>query len=347
MDTTTSADVVAVVDGPSAATLVRLAAVAGVGLTCRSTAELPVSWRAPAAVVLDEQSARSCVEARLPRRDNVLVVTATSQVRPGAWRDALALGADAVLCLDDEALVAQWFADRAEPTDVGRLILCLSARGGAGASTLAAALGLAASRDADVLLLDADPHAGGIDYLLGLESVPGARWPELSAAVGMLAAAALADALPAVGRLRVLAARRDGDGEQAAGALACVVEAGLRGHAMVVADADRSGSALPLLASYAAVTVLVVPCEVRSAVAAAALVEGLAPRCGDIRLVARPGPADLRPGDVAEAVGRPVMAVWPWERRLAAVVERGAFRREWRRARVGALAASLLPELGR
>ena len=348
MDTAAGIEVVVAVERPEAATtLSRLAAAAGVTVSYQSAVELPLSWRAAAAVVLDEGAARDGAQARLPRRSNVLVVAATREISPSAWRDGLALGADGVLSLDDEAGVAQWLADRAEPATRGHLVLCLSARGGAGASTLAAALGLAASADGDALLLDADPSAGGIDYLLGIETVPGARWPELTDAAGVLAAAALAEALPAVGGLRVLAARRAGAADLPVAALSCVVESGLRGHSLVVADAGRTGPALPLLASYAAVTLLVVPCEVRAAVAAAGLVGELSTRCSDIRLVARPGPADLRPGDVAELVGRPVAALWPWERRLAAVTERGWLHREWRRARVGAIAVELLRGLDR
>ena len=98
---------------------------------------------------------------------------------------------------------------------------CLSARGGAGSSTLAAALALAAAVDRDVLLVDGDLQGGGIDYLLGIESVSGARWPELSEASGLLPAAALAQALPTAGRVRVLAAR-PGEVESSSGVVSSI-----------------------------------------------------------------------------------------------------------------------------
>jgi secretion/DNA translocation related CpaE-like protein len=336
-------DVVVVADDPrDAAALVRLAAVADcTGRRC-GFADLRADWRSAGAVVVDERSARRCVAARLPRRDRVLVVTTTSTVSASTWRDALALGADQVLVLADQAKIAEWLAGLAEPAAVGRLLCCMSARGGAGASTLSAALALAAAGDRDTLLLDGDVQGGGIDYLLGIEAVEGARWPQLRDACGLLPATALADSLPKAGRLRVLAARGSATSTVPQPALTAVVEAGLRSHAVVVADVDRGGHTAPVWTSYAEVTLLVVPCEVRATVNATALVREVASRCADVRLVVRPGPGDLRPKDVEAAVGAPVAVLWPWERRLAAVTESGGFHRGWRGTGVAGIASSLL-----
>lgn len=328
-----------------AATLSRLAAAAGMTARLCAAGDLPTWWRGVMPLVLDETTAARCVAARMPRRERVLVVVTTGHIAPSTWQDAIALGADAVLSLGDEVRVAHWLAGIAEPDATGRLLCCLSARGGAGASTLATALALAASADADTLLVDADLRGGGVDYLLGLEGVDGARWPQLSAVAGVLPAAALTESLPAAGRLRVLAARVDGSEEPSLSAITSVIEAGLRGHALVIADVDPASPAVPLLTSYAAATLLVVPCEVRACVAAAALARDVSSRCDDVRVVARPGPADLRPSDVSAAVGAPVVAVWPWERRLAAVTESGRLHSGWRRTRIGAIAGRLLAEL--
>jgi secretion/DNA translocation related CpaE-like protein len=337
---------VAVHDGRDAATVLRLAAVAGVAGHLAPAGEAPQWWRSAGAVVLDDISARVLAAARLPRRDRVLVLTTTADVSDATWRDALALGADQLIGLTEEAKVAEWLARLAEPASAGRLLCCMSARGGAGASTLAAALALAAAEDRDALLIDGDLQGGGIDYLLGVEAVTGVRWPEVVEASGLLPAAALADALPAAGRLRVLASRPGGSGQLSHRGLDAVVEAGLRSHAVVVTDAGRDGPVSRALTAHADVTLLVVPCEVRAAVTAAALARDVASRCGDVRLVLRQGPGDLRPADVTAAVGVPVAALWPWERRLDAVVEAGNFSRSWRRSRVGAVATSLLTELG-
>jgi len=332
-------------DAQDAAALVRLATVAGCAGRRRGFADLHTDWRDAGAVVVDELSARRCVVARLPRRDRVLVVTTASAVSASTWRDALALGADQVLALAEEAKVADWLAALAEPSSTGRLVCCLSARGGAGASTLSASLALAAAADRDTLLLDGDVQGGGIDYLLGIESMDGARWPQLRDACGLLPATVLAETLPHTGRLRVLAARGDDASPVPQPALTAVVEAGLRGHDVVIADVDRGGLSAPVWTPYAEVTLLVVPCEVRATVAAAALARDVASRCADVRLVARPGPGDLRPKDVEAAVGAPVAVLWPWDRRLAAVTEAGRFHRSWRRSGVAGIAAALLQEM--
>ncbi len=70
-------------------------------------------------------------------------------------------------------------------------------RGGAGASVLAGGLAVtAARRGLRTLLIDADPLGGGVDLVLGWESLDGLRWPSLSQASGRVQPAALVDALP-------------------------------------------------------------------------------------------------------------------------------------------------------
>lgn len=332
-------------DARDAASVLRLAAVAGVAGRHVSTDDAPAWWRTAAAVVVDDVSARQLVEARMPRRDHVLLVTTTPEVGDRTWRMALELGADRVIALSDEADVAEWLARLGEPAGSAKLVGFMSARGGAGASTLAATLALAAADHRDVLLLDGDLQAGGIDYLLGVESTGGARWPELSQASGVVPASTLAEALPSAGRLRVLAARAGGHEHLSSAGIDAVVEAARRGHDLVVADVIRIGPLSAALAASADAMLLVVPCEVRAAVTAAALVRDLARRCSDVRLVVRPGRGALRPHDVATAVGAPVAALWPWERRLDTVVETGGFCRGWRRSRAAGIAATLLGEL--
>ncbi len=80
-------------------------------------------------------------------------------------------------------------------------------RGGVGASRFAATLAArAAATFGRCLLLDLDPCSGGIDVLLGVESVPGARWSGLRLAGGHLDPALLLDGLPSWGAVSVLAA---------------------------------------------------------------------------------------------------------------------------------------------
>jgi hypothetical protein len=79
----------------------------------------------------------------------------------------------------------------------GRVIAVLGGRGGAGASVLAGGLAVtAARRGLRTLLVDADPLGGGVDLVLGWESLDGLRWPALSQASGEVPAPALVEALP-------------------------------------------------------------------------------------------------------------------------------------------------------
>ncbi|NUP49841.1 MAG: P-loop NTPase, partial [Catenulispora sp.] len=80
----------------------------------------------------------------------------------------------------------------------GALVAVLSGRGGAGGSTLAAALALAGTRRGlRCTLVDLDPAGGGIDLLFGLETEPGPRWSELARwRDGRLCGRSLREALP-------------------------------------------------------------------------------------------------------------------------------------------------------
>lgn len=76
-------------------------------------------------------------------------------------------------------------------------IAVVGASGGVGTSTLAAAIARkACSGNGGALLIDAVPVSGGLDLLMGVESAPGARWPDVSLGTGAIDAADLTGALP-------------------------------------------------------------------------------------------------------------------------------------------------------
>src|SRR5664279_4433323 len=85
-------------------------------------------------------------------------------------------------------------------TDV--VIGVIGGSGGAGSSYFAAVL---AALCLPSVLLDVDPVGGGVDVLLGIESVPGARWSGLRLDGGRLDPALLADGLPRWRDVAVLA----------------------------------------------------------------------------------------------------------------------------------------------
>src|SRR5262249_18415377 len=121
-------------------------------------------WHSAPLVIVDEASAESCRDARLARRDGVVLV-ATAEPRPSTWQRAVDVGGERVVRLPGcEGVLVNAFADAAEgpARSAGRVLAVVGGRGGAGASVLVAAVGLAAlRRDRDALMIDCDPLAGG------------------------------------------------------------------------------------------------------------------------------------------------------------------------------------------
>lgn len=288
-------------------------------------------WAEAPLVILDEEAARG--ECPLPRRPGILLVCKGSPA-PEAWRHAFAAGVERVMSLPDEegALIAA-LADVAEGPSApgGRVVAVLGGRGGAGASVLAATMGLTVSREGgDGLLVDCDPLGGGIDLLLGAELDSGVRWPALKVNSGRVSMSALHDALPqrrhGSGRLSFISCDREGPGPTG-DAVAAVVEAGRRAGGTVVCDLPRHlGGGAGVAIEHADLVVLVVPAEVRACVAAKRVLERVQDRARRVGVVARgPAPDGLAAEEVAEAVGAELVARMPAERGLERALERGAF----------------------
>jgi secretion/DNA translocation related CpaE-like protein len=301
--------------------------------------------------VLDVPAVRA-----LPRRPAVVVVTGAA-LTSAAWAAAVELGAERVAVLpDDEAWLAARAADAVRrPVERGWLAVVGGSCGGAGSSTLAAALALtAAGSGAGALLVDADPWGGGLDLLLGAEDVEGLRWPALCGVRGRVAGEALLDALPGVGGVRVLAAAREDPVAVPAAALTAVVEAARACGLPVVVDLSRPAGpddavAAAVLAE-ADLAVLVVPARLRAASAARSL---LASPSGDpapwssARLVVRETAGGLSAAEVAAVTGRPVLAALGHDRGAVARGERGEPPAVTPRSPLGSVAGRLLDVLAR
>ncbi|WP_236796289.1 septum site-determining protein Ssd [Amycolatopsis sp. GM8] len=305
------------------------------------------AWARAPLVLIDEKVIEGEVE--LPRRRDVLLLTKGSPP-PSTWERAFAAGVQQVLSLPDaESAIVGALADVAEGPIVpgGCVIGVLGGRGGAGASMFAAALGLAAGDGA--LLVDCDPLGGGLDLLLGAESVEGARWPSLGLDGGRISMEALRGALPQYahrhGRLPFLSCDRDGAGPSA-DALASVVDAGRRAGKVVICDLPRHlNSGIWPVVDRADLLVLVVPAEVRACVSARRVVDGLGDRADKVKLVVRgPAPGGLAPQDAAESVRVPLLTSMAPERNLDRCVENGEFAPRARGALVTA-ARMVLAEL--
>jgi secretion/DNA translocation related CpaE-like protein len=187
----------------------------------------------------------------------------------------------------------------------------IAGHGGAGASTLAAALGLVATEQgAGGLLVDLDDLGGGQDLMLGIEDQPGLRWQELTLESGQVAADSLHTALPhARGGLAVLTSRRGTAQAVRPEAALAAIDAS-RGHGdVVVADLPRRDDELASAVVEAADLVVVVcAATIRSCAATRELAARMGARSGRLEVVVRgPAPGGLRARQVADVIGLPLL----------------------------------------
>jgi secretion/DNA translocation related CpaE-like protein len=311
----------------------RVAAAVGVRAVQVSSTS-PVSrktWSAAAAVVLDEAAAEVCAQAGLPRRVHVIVVTG-GQPASSTWAAAIEVGARHVLRLPaQERELVRELADASEAARSardndarGRVVAVIGGRGGAGASLFAVALAQLAH---DPLLVDLDPWSGGIDLLVGGETTPGVRWPDLALQGGRLNWSAVREALPRHRGVSMLSGTRR-EYEIDARAVDAVIDAGRRGGATVVCDLPRRVSdAAETALDTADLVILISPCDVRACAATATmapLLTGINPNVG---LVVRgPSPGGLRAKEVAAIAAVPLLASMTPHPRLAEQLEHGGLR---------------------
>ena len=256
------------------------------------------------------------------------------------------LGAErvAVLPADESWLLARVSAAVRSPVERGWLVAVGGSCGGAGASTVATAVALAAAPG--VLLVDGDPWGGGLDLLLGAERADGLRWPDLAGLRGRVAGGALLAALPEVRGVHVLASSREAPEPVPEEALVAVVEAARSVGCPVVVDLSRVGP--PDAAAGAAdadLAVLVVPGRLRAATAARLLVDAPGSPWSAAQLVVGRVPGGLERAEVADVVGRPVLAELPHDRSAVPRGERGEPPSVAARSPLGGVARRILTEV--
>ncbi len=286
--------------------VLRLAAAAGVELdVVPDPGAARRQWLAAPLVLVGGDVAEQAAAVGLPRREDVLLVTADlddAQV----WQRAVHVGARRIAFLPE---AEAWLVDELADVVAGgraRCVAVVGGRGGAGATTLAVALAVTGTRTGrSTLLVDGDPLGGGIDLALGGESTTGVRWPELVTASGRVSPLALREALPAIDALSVLSWDRSDVLDVPADAMSAVLNAGLRGGDLVVVDLPRRvGDAASVALAAADLTLLVVPAEVRAVAAAARVAAAVSAACADLRVVVRdPAPSGLSAEVVAELSG--------------------------------------------
>jgi secretion/DNA translocation related CpaE-like protein len=321
MDPSPHLPLIATADAALGDELARLAAAAGAAVHVAASAEEALAvWSRSPVVLVGCDLAAGLVELHPPRRPGVQVAT-WSPAPPGTFRDALLLGAEGVVELPLGAeLVAELLTDLG---DVGRpegvVVGVLGGSGGAGATTLACALGQVAGIKRPALVVDLDPWGPGCDRVLALEATPGVRWDSVATASGRLSGRSLREAVP----------RRDDVGVLGWPATPCPLDpaavrealsAARRGHDIVVVDLPRSGEVVAETVARCGLVVVVVVPTVTGVTAAARRVAAL-PDTGRVGLVVRGRGAD--PDRVGTLVGAPVLTVMAHQRGLAEGLELG------------------------
>lgn len=333
--------------------VLRLAAAADVEVQVAGDAgQARAGWPRAPLVVIDAAMAGDLASDGLPRRPGVVLVTAGSG-DADVYRRAVEVGAQHVAVLPhDEAWLVDALAAAARPQTRGAVTVCVTpARGGAGASVLAAALALAACRHGlRSLLVDADRLGGGVHLPLlplGDDDEPGARWHDFDGRRGRLGTAVLDRALPVYGDLRVLSWRRGDSTPVSAETMVRVLDAAQRGFDLIVVDVPREPDAAGEAALRTADEVLlVVPPQVRATMAAALVTAGLRHHARRVRpIVAGPSPGGLGVGDVAAALGSAPAESLVFDRRVAAAVENGELPRTMGRGSLARLCGRLIGEL--
>lgn len=306
--------------------LLRLCAAAGVEPEVdHRVPERRTGWTDPPLVLVGDDAAARCRGAA--RRPGTVLV-GRDRDDPEVWRLAVEIGAECVLRLPDaEGVLVDRIADAAE--GVGRPALTVGVvggRGGAGASTLACGLALAAARSGRrTLLVDGDPLGGGLDVLLGGEREEGRRWPDFAASKGRLAGGALEESLPSVRGVRVLSWGREPAAPVPPEAVRSVLAAARRRGGVVVVDLPRGADPAAVEAhAQLDLGLLVVPGELRAVAAAHRVMSSLAPGVRDLRAVVRgPYAAGLDERWVADALRLPLAGELPYDPGIVADQDAG------------------------
>ncbi|MDQ0819698.1 secretion/DNA translocation related CpaE-like protein [Arthrobacter sp. V4I6] len=298
-----------------------VAAAGGTLRTVPDVLEAAPFWAAAAAVLVGND-----ITALPPRRRAPAVLLGLADDGDSLWQLAAAIGAERVAVLPEASAWLAAHLSRSRSPAAGGLVLGISGGcGGAGATTAAIWLAQAAARHgADVLLVDGDPRGGGLELALGAEETPGLRWPDLAGASGSIDPGQLAESLPTAGGFSFLSwpGSRDGATVVETATVSIVLEAARRGFDLVVLDIGRGSESLRALAWDCDRLVLIVPAQLRAAVATARLLHDLPPVETSLVVRGKPG-AVLDGGLIADSVGLPLSGIMPEVRGTAAATELG------------------------
>ncbi len=276
-----------------------------------------VLWGAAPLVLLDAALVEAATRL-LPLPRPGLVVVARTIDDPGTWRHLVTVGAEHVVELPEGApWLFERFGRSLQGDPSADVIVVAGAVGGAGTSTLAAALAYAATRDRTrSVLVDLDPAGGGLDLMLGAEGETGARWEELAGITGTVDEVVLLEALPRANGLPLLTWSGESQREPSVAAVSQVVDALVRPPGAVVVDGGRLTDPRAAVAlARCQRLVVVIPMRVRAVAAAQRLLQRVSRLTPPTIVVRGPAPGGLSTDDVASALSLPVAAELPHDRR--------------------------------
>ena len=219
----------------------------------------------------------------------------------------------------------------------------LGSSGGLGASTLTAALGLAAARDGGpVVCVDGHLGSGGLDVTACVEHQAGLRWGDLAGAKGEIDGLALISSLPRCGGARVLGAGPLGSTAPPAPVVRAVLRA-LRPQAALTLLDLPSGADGDVFREGCDALVLLTGVTARHLADAQAVTTLAMRSCPDVWLVVRGGPRGAAlPESIAAHLDLPLLARWPDDAGVALDAERGRPPGESPRSRLAGLCATVL-----
>lgn len=297
-----------------------VAAIGGLLRVETEAAVVPSAWQEADVVLLG-----SDIREVPPRRAAPAVLLGLESDGESLWQSAASLGAERVAVLPEAGPWLAEFLSRTRAPETGGMVLgVVGGSGGAGATTAGIWLAQHAARnDVRTLLVDGDPWGGGIELSLAAEDAPGLRWPDFADASGSLDPGQLADSLPVAGGFSFLSWPGSRDRPpRSDGGISAVLEAARRGFELVIVDIGRGRDCVRTFAWECDRVLLVSPPQLRSAVAAARLLDDLPPV--EVGLVIRGGAGASLDGQmIADAVGVPLTAVLPEVKSATTAAEQG------------------------
>lgn len=317
-----------------------VAAAGGLLRVVTDVSEAAPFWDSAAAVLVG-----SDIRELPPRRRAPAVLVGLSGEGDSLWHLGAAIGAQRVAVLPDAAAWLAEYLSRSRSPEAGGVVLGVTGGcGGAGATTAAIWISQAAAGlGARVLLVDADPWGGGVELALAAEEAPGLRWPDLADASGSIDPGQLADALPVAGGFSFLSwpGSRERPAPVDSAAAGGVLDAARRGFELVVVDIGRNAEPLRTFAWDCDRLLVVVPAQLKAAVASARLLQELPPVDAALVIRGKAGAA-LDGMLIAESVGLPLHAIVPEIRGTAGAAELGRLLEHGRRRSVRRFAAAVL-----